>query len=214
MIIIFEMKIHPSPYEQVTSLTDVFMGLLAVYCAISIAMLDGFKAEIWTWAFGLLAFSSLLGAAVHGFVISEKTYRQLWMPINLSLGLALGMFVVGSLNDLSGETIARAAIPVMIFLGFGFFLFTVWKPGTFMTFIAYEAIAMLFALGAYGYLFVAGLLSSAGWMLAGVIVMIFAAVVQATVKPGNGIVWYFDNNGVFHIIQMVGMVLLYFGLNT
>ena len=70
------MKIHPSPYEQVTSLTDVVMGLLAVWCAVNIATLDGFKADIWTWAFGLLAFSSLIGAAVHGFVMSEKTYTR------------------------------------------------------------------------------------------------------------------------------------------
>jgi multisubunit Na+/H+ antiporter MnhB subunit len=206
------MKIHPSPYEQVTSLTDVVMGLIAIWCAVNIAAGNSFKADIWAWAFGLLAFSSLFGAAAHGFVMSDKTNLRLWMPINLSLGLALGMFVVGALNDLSGEPIARTAVPFMIVLGIAFFLVTVWKPGTFMTFIAYEAIAMLFALGAYGYLFFTGSNSGAGWMLAGVIVTIIAAVVQATGKPGKSIVWYFDNNGVFHLIQMVGMVLLYLGL--
>ncbi|MBN8655974.1 MAG: hypothetical protein J0M11_09575 [Anaerolineae bacterium] len=206
------MKIHPSPYEQVTSLTDVVMGLLAVWCAVNIAASNGFKADIWAWAFGLLAFSSLLGAAAHGFVMSDKTNLRLWMPINLSLGLALGMFVVGALNDLSGESIARTVVPFMIVLGIAFFLVTVWKPGTFMTFIAYEAVAMLFALGTYGYLFFTSSHSGAGWMLAGVIVTIIAAVVQATGKPGKSIVWHFDNNGVFHLIQMVGMVLLYLGL--
>lgn len=208
----FGMKIHPSPYEQVTSLTDVVMGLLAGWCAVSIAAVDSFKADVWACAFALLAFSSLLGAAAHGFVMSEKTNLRVWMPINLSLGLALGMFVVGALNDLSGESVARTAVPLMIMLGFGFFLVTVWKPGTFMTFIAYEAIAMLFALGTYGYLFFTSSLSSAGWMLAGVIVTIFAAVIQATGKPGKSIFWYFDNNGVFHLIQMIGIVLLLVGL--
>lgn len=208
------MKIHPSPYEQVTSITDVVMGLLAVYCAGSISALNSFKPATWTWAFGFLAFSSLLGAAAHGFVMSGKTYTRLWMPINLSLGLALGMFVVAALNDLSGESIARTALPVMIMLGFGFFLITLWKPGTFMTFIAYEAVALLLALGVYGYLFFTNALPGAGWMLAGVVVTIIAAAIQATGKPGNGIIWYFDNNGVFHIIQMVGMVLLFVGLKT
>lgn len=206
------MEIHPSPYEKLTSLTDVAMGLLAAYISWTLLAVGGFRSMVWAWAFGLIACSSLLGAAAHGFVMSEKTNRRLWMPINLSLGLALGMFVVGALNDFAGEESARFMIPVMIVLGIGFFLVTLWKPGTFMTFIAYEALAMLFALGVYAYLFYAGVLPGVGWMLAGVLITIIAAVVQATGKPGNGMVWYFDNNGVFHVIQMIGMVLLWVGL--
>ncbi len=103
-------------------------------------------------------------------------------------------------------------LPFMLVVGVGFFLFTLWKPGTFMTFIAYEALAMLFALGVYAYLFFTAALAGAGWMLAGVLVTISAAVVQATGKAGKSIFWYFDNNGVFHLIQMAGMVLLFMGL--
>jgi len=103
-------------------------------------------------------------------------------------------------------------LPIMLGIGLGFFLFTLWKPGTFMTFIVYEAVAMFFALGVYIYLFFTSALTGAGWMLLGVFVTILAAVVQATGKAGKGIFWYFDNNGVFHVIQMTGMVLLYIGL--
>lgn len=143
------MKIHPSRVEQVTAVTDILMGLLTLYLAAGLANDVGFKSTVWTWAFGLLAFSSLVGAAAHGFVMSEKTYSRLWMVINLSLGWTLGLFVVGALNDLSGEKAARIALPIMLAAGFGFLLVTVWKPGTFMTFIAYEAVAMLFALGVF-----------------------------------------------------------------
>lgn len=203
---------HTSPYERITAWTDVFIGVLAGFIALQLSHGSGFRYSAWAWMFGLLALSSFLSAIAHGYKMSLQTNDRLWLPINLSLGLALGMFVVGALNDLSGESVARGALPVMIFLGFGFFLVTVWKPGTFMTFIAYEAITMLFALGAYGYLFFTGSLSGAGWMLTGVLVTIIAAVVQATGKAGKGIFWYFDNNGVFHIIQMVGMMLLWMGL--
>ena len=206
------MLIHSSPYERITALTDVLMGLLAVFISAQLLVGGDFRHSVWAWAFGLLAVSSLLGAVAHGFEMSQRANIRLWMPINLSLGLALGMFVVGALNDLGGESAARFILPAMIALGFGFFLVTLWKPGTFMTFIAYEAAAMLFALGVYGYLFLAGSLAGAGWMLAGVIVTILAAAIQATGKPGKGIIWYFDNNGVFHVIQMTGMVLLWVGL--
>lgn len=206
------MLIHPSPFERVTSITDVFMGLLAAFAALIISQLAGFRSDLWAWTFGLLAISSLLGAVAHGFQMSQRTNDRLWMPINLSLGLALGLFVVAALFDLSGKQTARTALPVMLAVGVGFFLFTLWKPGTFKTFIAYEALAMLFALGVYGYLFLAGTLAGAGWLVAGILVTIIAAVVQATGKVGRGIFWYFDNNGIFHIIQMAGLILLWMGL--
>lgn len=203
---------HTSPYERVTAWTDVLMGLLAGFIAFQLSQISGFKFAIWNWAFALLTISSFLGAIAHGYEMTSKTNDRLWMPINLSLGLALGLFVVGALFDLSGEAIARMTLPVMLVIGFGFFLITVWKPGTFMTFIAYEAIAMLFALGVYVYLLCTSSLAGAGWMVLGVLVTIIAAAVQATGKAGKGIFGYFDNNGVFHLIQMVGMVFLLIGL--
>ncbi len=207
------MLINHSPFERVTAITDVFMGSLSAYAAIQMSQFSGFKSDVWAWTFGLLAFSSFVAAIAHGFEMTQKTNDRFWMPINLSLGLVLGLFVAGALFDLNGEALARKSLPIMILIGFGFFLITVWKPGTFMTFIAYEAAAMLFALGSYVYLLYDSSLSSAGWMVAGISVTIVAAVVQATGKAGRAIFWYFDNNGVFHLIQMVGIVLLLAGLS-
>lgn len=206
------MLIHHSPFERVTAITDVFMGLLAAFAALNISQLTGFRSDLWAWTFGLLAVSSFLGAVAHGFQMSQRTNDRLWMPINLSLGLTLGLFVVASLFDLGGEQLARVALPIMLAVGVGFFLFTLWKPGTFMTFLAYEALAMIFALGAYGYLFFNDSLAGAGWLAVGILVTILAALVQATGKAGKGIVWYFDNNGVFHVVQMLGLGLLWLGL--
>jgi hypothetical protein len=206
------MLIHHSPFERVTAVTDIFMGLLAARAAIQLAQLSGFRSDVWAWTFGLLAFSSFLGAIAHGFEMNPKVNDHIWMPINLSLGLVLGLFVVGALFDLNGAVLASKFLPVMLVIGFGFFLVTVWKPGTFMTFIAYEAVAMLFALGVYVYLFFASTLSSVEWMVAGIFVTILAAVIQATGKAGKSMFWYFDNNGVFHLIQMIGIVLLMVGL--
>ncbi len=206
------MQIINSPFERVTSFTDVLMGLLAAFVAYQVSRLTGFRSDLWKWVFGLLAFSSLLGAVAHGFEMTKRTNDRFWALINLSLGLVIALFVVAALFDLSGERIARAALPVMLVVGFGFFLGTLWKPGTFLTFIVYEAVGMLFALGAYVYLFFTSALAGTGWMVVGVFVTNLAAAVQATGMAGKGIVWYFDNNGVFHVIQMIGLVLLWMGL--
>jgi hypothetical protein len=206
------MLIHHSPFERVTALTDIFIGALAVCAAVYLAQFSGFKSAVWAWTFGLLAFSSILGAVAHGIEMNQKTNDRLWLPINLFLGLALGLFVVAALFDLSSELFARKFLPLMLVVGFGFFLVTIWKPGTFITFIAYEAVAMLFALSVYAYLFFTSALAGTGWMLTGVSVTILAAIVQATGKAGQGIFGYFDNNGIFHLIQMIGLVLLLMGV--
>ena len=206
------MKIHPSRFEQMTALTDVALGILSGSAAFQVLQFSGFKSTVWGWAFALLAFSAFVAALAHSFEMTQKTNERLWMPINLSLGWTLSLFVVGALIDLSGDAIARAALPAALIVGLLFFVITVLRPGSFMTFIAYEAVAMLFSLGVYVFIFFKGTLPGAGWMLAGVFVTILAAVVQALGKTGKSIVWYFDNNGVFHLIQMIGIVLLLTGL--
>ena len=208
------MKIHPSRFEQVTALTDVALGFLAGYVAIQVFQFSEFKSAVWVWAFALLAFSAFVAAFAHGFEMTQKMNDRLWMPINLSLGWTLSLFVVGALIDLSGDAIARTALPAALIVGLLFFVITILSPGSFMTFIAYEAVAMLFSLSVYVFLFFQGTLSGAGFMLAGVFVTILAAVVQAVWKTGKSIVWYFDNNGVFHLIQMIGIVLLLVGLRV
>ena len=206
------MKIHPSRFEQITALTDVALGILSSHAAFQVLQFSGFKSTIWGWAFALLAFSAFVAALAHSFEMTQKTNERLWMPINLSLGWVLSLFVVGALIDLSGDAMARTALPAALIVGLLFFVITVLRPGSFMTFITYEAMAMLFSLGVYVFIFFQGTLLGAGWMLAGVFVTILAAVVQALGKAGKSIVWYFDNNGVFHLIQMIGIVLLLVGL--
>jgi hypothetical protein len=206
------MKIHPSRFEQMTALTDVTLGILAGYAAFQVLQFSGFKSTVWGWAFALLAFSAFVAALAHGFEMTQKTNERLWMPINLSLGWTLSLFVVGALIDLGGDAIARTALPAALIVGLLFFVITILRPGSFMTFIAYEAVAMLFSLGVYVFIFFQGTLPGAGFMLAGVFVTILAAVVQALGKTGKSIIWYFDNNGVFHLIQMIGIVLLLVGL--
>ncbi len=206
------MKIRSSRFEQVTALTDVALGIFSGYAAFQVFQFSGFKSDVWGWAFGLLAFSAFVAAFAHYFEMTQKMNERLWMPINLSLGWTLSLFVVGALIDLSGDAIARTALPAALIVGLLFFVITILRPGSFMTFIAYEAVAMLFSLGVYVFIFFQGTLLGAGWMLAGVFVTIFAAVVQAVGKTGKSIVWHFDNNGVFHLIQMIGVVLLLAGL--
>ncbi len=211
------MKFIDIPTERTTALTDLLMAILV---AIVLAVLAGslqpgpneFKVMIWLAAFGFLFIASAFGAIAHGFKMTPRMNKMLWQPLNFSLGLVIGLFVVGVVFDLWGESAARELLPFMVVTGIAFYGLTVLVPGTFLVFIGYEAVAMLFSLGGYIYLAARTGLAGAWLMAAGVLVTILAAAIQATGRVKISVIWEFDHNGIFHIIQMPGVLLLLAGL--
>lgn len=203
------------PTEQTTAATDALLALVALAGALYLSRLgagDAFKARIWSWALGLLALAAALGAVAHGIQMSERLNSLLWKPINLALGLTVAMFVVGVVYDLWGPAAARRALPITIAAGAAFFAVTVIVPGTFLVFILYEAAAMLLALVAYILLAARGRLPGAAVMALGIGISIAAAAVQAGGALSIRAIWEFDHNGVFHLIQLVGVIVLVAGL--
>jgi hypothetical protein len=84
-------------------------------------------------------------------------------------------------------------------------------PSRFVVFIIYEAAAMLFSLVAYVQVARARPASGAPCTVAGLLVTIAAAVVQASPTSLAPIV-PFDHNGLYHVVQLLGVVLLLLGL--
>ncbi len=206
------------PTEQTTAVTDVILALAALFLCLYINRIgrktDKTKARIWIWAFGLLTVASALGAAAHGFQMSEQVNRIIWQPIKLALGLTIAMFVVGVVYDMRRFSFPRILTPIILAIGLLFYIFTLIVPGTFIVFILYEAVAMLFALSVYTILAMQGKLTGSLYMGIGILVTIAAAAVQATGTIHVKLIWEFDHNGVFHILQLVGLVFLLFGLRS
>ncbi len=203
------------PTERTTAATDLAMAFLAAGCALQVRRLRDaapWKVNLWICVFGLVATASLFGAAAHGFKMSDTLNRLLWQPLYLTLGLAVGLFVVGAVHDGRGPRSARRTLPFMLVAGVVFFTITRVLPGSFLIFLIYEAVALLYALAVYGSMAMGRRLPGAEWMAAGILFMIVAAVVQATRCLSFQFIWPFDHNGVFHLIQMSGLVALTRGL--
>ena len=208
------MALTASPTELTTSTTD---ALLALECVLVLAYLwrsptsDRWRVGLWCWAFGLLTFASLLGAAAHGLEMPDSLRAALWKPLYLTLGLLVALFLVGAFFDWRGLAIAIRLVPWAIGLGGIFFVVTQSLNGGFIIFVIYEAAAMASALAIYTFLAATYRLKGAAVVAMAIFLNLVAAGIQAS-SVSFRIVVPFDHNGVFHLVQMVGIATLGLGL--
>jgi uncharacterized membrane protein YhaH (DUF805 family) len=209
------MALNPVPTELTTAATDAILALLALYCIRWLGArrsADPAKVTLWILVLALLAVASLLGAVAHGFHLSADTLYLLWQPLFLSLGLVVALFVVAATYDGLGPAPARRLMIPALVVGACFYLVTLAFPGTFLVFVLYEAVAMLVALALYVRLAIATSRRWAWLMVLGIALNIAAAGIQAsgTVRLNLGVP--LDHNGVFHLVQMVAIVVLVAGV--
>jgi hypothetical protein len=202
--------------EQTTAITDIFLSFVSVWVIICLVRngytVDRKKTLIWVGSFGLLSLAAVLGAFAHGIKMPEKTNEMIWQPLNLFLGLSVAFFTAGVIYDLNRFHIKVVTLIIILCLGVIFFGITFIVPGSFFVFILYEAAVMIFALVAYLVLAYKKQLYGAGFMTFGILISIIAAIVQASEQIHMKVIWEFDHNGLFHIIQMIGLLFLYLGL--
>jgi len=124
----------------------------------------------------------------------------------------VALFVIGAVFDFKGKRAAQISLVPMLVLALGFFAVTQIASGTFLVFVAYEAVAMLAVLGMYLSLALKGQLKGAAVIATGVVLNIVAAGIQASETISLTVVVPFDHNGVFHLVQIVALVVLTLGL--
>jgi hypothetical protein len=213
------MKYVKDPAEQSTAITDIFLALVAFGGILFLhrdlpAESELWKINIWSVAIGMIGMAAALGAWAHGLVVSRAVHDRIWRLLNLSLALAVSLFVAGVVYDLWGLAVCIKVLPVVLFAGLAFFVATLIFPGIFFVFIVYEGMALIFAFGAYIHLAVQGELPGTIFMAAGILVSIIAAGIQATKSIAVKIIWRFNHNGIYHIFQIIGLMLLVYGIRS
>ena len=199
--------------ERTTAATDAVLALAAAAAILVLrrSTPPSFGRAVWQTALAALALASVLGAAAHGLEMPSATRELLWQPLYLLLGVAVALFATGALADWRGERAGRASLPALIALAGGFYLASRLSGGDFRVFLLFEAAALLFALCVYGRL--ARLeRPGAGTMAVALAVSLAAGAVQAAEGLSIQVIWVFDHNGLFHLVQLAGVVLLVRGL--
>jgi len=211
------MKFVKDPLEQTTAATDIVLALVAfggIVFLLGLLLNSGelWKISIWSAAIGSIGLAAALGAVAHGLILSRTLHHFSWLVLNLALSLAISLFVVGVVYDLWGFEVSLKTLPILVITGLGFYLTTLFYPGIFFLFIVYEGVALVFALAAYIYLTIQQDLPGAYLMAAGVLASIIAAGIQANKSVVVTFIWRFDHNGIYHLVQVVGLLLLFAGL--
>jgi hypothetical protein len=211
------MTFTDSPTEQTCAVTDLLLAGVAFCCAVILhahRVRSPFKVYVWSLAFALLGIVGVLGAMVHGLVLESDIKELLWMPIHLCLGFTVALFVVAAVRDRFGEPVGRRVLPAMLVVAVGFFAVTRLISGAFVVFLIYEAIGLLLALLLYTHLARTNYTDGAGWVVVGILITILAAVVQALKVGPITLVWPFDHNGLFHLIQLPGLLAMLVGVRA
>jgi len=210
------MRLTGSATELTTAATNVVLSLAAAGGIVLLQSLEtpaSWKIDLWSWTFALIALAAALGAVYHGLVLAERPRALMWRILTVCLSLAISLFLVGVLHDVYGVEAAGQILPILLAAGLLIYAVSRVFPGLFIVFILYQVLALATALGAYAWMAAWGTLEGAGWIAAGVAVSIIAAGIQATRNLHVTLVWEFDHNGIFHLIQTLGVILICVGLS-
>lgn len=208
------MELVGSATERTTAATD---ALLAVAALVALVVLrrqtpPSFGRSVWLSALACMVGASTLGVVTHGLVLPDATRELLWQPLYLLLGVTMALFVVGAVRDWRGDAAGRRMLAPMLILAVIFYGVTRATGGDFLAFVLYEAATLVFALAVYVALAAGGRHRGAAAMAAALAVSLGAGAVQAADLGTVRLLWPFDHNGLFHLVQLAGVVLLAAGL--
>ncbi len=204
-----------SPTEMTTAITDVILAAqsaAAIYVIRRKTVARPMWTHVWTWLFALLSIASLIGAAAHGLEMAASIETAIWSPAYLALGLTMALFVIAAITMNSGYEKSRRFLLPAVMVAFTFFTISqVWSD-SFLLFVIYECVAMLLSLTLYSMCFWQRRAAGSGLLAAGVLVGILAAVIDTQKTLHMTLIWEFNNHGLFHLVQMISLLLLTIGI--
>ncbi|MBX3705824.1 MAG: hypothetical protein KF911_04245 [Pseudomonadales bacterium] len=202
-----------APTELTTAATDLLLAVICMLCARhTMAHAVARPAlRIWSWAFVLSATAALLGALAHALDLPKWLDGSIWGFIYLALAAGIGAIVLATFEDCLPAWRARVQ-PFVWALALASFGAAMLFPDVFAVILVWQGAGVLFAIWAYGWNGLRGDGGRSAWVVAGLVITAVAAVVQATGSISFTLVWPFDHNGVFHLVQIPGLIAAAHGL--
>ena len=205
-------KKHPLLYEPTTTLTDYAIFLLGLYFSWKTYLVWESQGSLfhllWGGSFLSVAISGFLGGTSHGFgpkfesVIKKILWRLTLIFVGIT-GLLLAMsaatFFISEGTKLAMFVTAGALLIV--------YFFRIKKDDAFRSAVSFYLPLVLLSLILFLIVFYNGR-TGALLIAIGLIVSLAAAGVQ---RSGLILHQHFNHNDLYHVVQMLGMVLMFTG---
>lgn len=199
--------------EPMTMATDYVMGAMAAVLAIRLfragAGTGRLPVLLWGGAFVCTAWASLLGGSYHGFLqmIPPGTAKLLWKATLCSTGIGSACILAAAAYAGTSGTLQRRLIGVVV-VKLAIYLWWIAAHDEFIYVIVDYGAAMIVMLVLAWASKTGGMSAAAGWLTAGVAVVVVASLVQALrIAPHP----QFNHNDLFHVVQMAALYPLYRG---
>jgi hypothetical protein len=208
-------ELTASATERTTAATDLLLAVAAFVGAYRVGRPGptSLASRVWAGALVAAGLASILGTVTHGLVMPAALREFLWQPLFLLLGATVACFVAGAVADAYGPRPGRMVLAGMLLAALGFYLATRRSGGDFGVFVLFQAAGLLAAMAIYLRL-AAQRRPGAGLVAGALAVSLVAGAIQANDALAVRLVWEFDHNGVYHLVQLGGLALLVAGLGS
>lgn len=197
--------------EPTTMLTDYALAGVSAYLSVKLLRQSPTELPVRLWgvAFACVALTALAGGTWHGFrpVLDAQTLTVLWKLTVYAVGVFDLLVAAGAIL---ATVTGRVRTGLLAVIGLKFLVYAAWMVGhnEFRYVVFDSAGAMLVLLVLHGYALWARGDRASPWIIAAVLVSALAAAVQVS---GFALHRHFNHNDLYHVIQIVAMVLFYQG---
>ena len=201
---------HPHIYEPTTAITDYIICILSfIFGWITLSIQDSHFHQLWGTSFILIGIGALFGGTSHGFgpKISELSNAIIWrLTLIFVASTAIVLAMSPTLFFISGRG-------VNIIYGIGsLLLITFYNKSrtqtSFSSVVTFYLPLMMISLIGFILVFVFFGLTGALFIAIGLVVSLVASWVQVAKISLHK---HFNYNGLFHVIQLLGIYLMYRG---
>jgi len=201
-----------SATERTTAATDLILAveflLFAIFFIQSAS--DNKRAASWSIPFLLLAGAFLIGAIAHGFQMPEKTNRVLWLFLAGCSAFGLAHLVSASAGEWNPawykKSVIGMSVAAIIFIGI-----TV-KFSSFTVYVVFIVITMTLMSWINAHCFKRSGNKKHVLIIFGAVLTVIASLLQLIKSIHFTIIWEFNYNGAFHLVQMLAGVFLGLGI--
>lgn len=198
--------------ERTTAATDLILAVEFILFAIFFfkSASDNKRAAAWSSPFLLLAGAFLIGAIAHGFQMPEKINKLLWLFLAMGSAFGLAHLVSASVGEWKPASYKKSvlgmSLAAIIFIGI-----TV-KFSSFTVYVVFIVINMALVSWLNAMCFEKSGNKNHLLIIFGAVFTTIASLVQLIKSIHFTIIWEFNYNGAFHLVQMLAGIFLGLGI--